>query len=142
MLLADSAQAANGKLYILGGGWSVTGPAPAPTAIAIKFEVPWDAANRRHKIRIELNDSDGHPVTLPGPTGPQPMKIEATLEVGRPAGIAPGTPLDFPFAANLGPIQLHPGRYEWRCTIEGADASATCAFTVRSAPPDPQIVVR
>ena len=28
MLLADSAQAIEGKLYILGGGWSITGPDP------------------------------------------------------------------------------------------------------------------
>ena len=26
MMLADAAQAVEGKLYILGGGWSVTGP--------------------------------------------------------------------------------------------------------------------
>ena len=33
MLLADAAQQLGGKLYILGGGWSVTGPQPAPSAI-------------------------------------------------------------------------------------------------------------
>ena len=32
LLLADAAQAAEGKLYVLGGGWSVTGPGPAPMA--------------------------------------------------------------------------------------------------------------
>jgi len=26
MMLADAAQAVNGKLYIMGGGWSVMGP--------------------------------------------------------------------------------------------------------------------
>ena len=40
MLLADAAQAVNGKLYILGGGWSVAGPDPTPMAIALKMEVP------------------------------------------------------------------------------------------------------
>ena len=44
MMLADSAQAVAGKLYILGGGWSMTGPAATPSALAIKFEVPWEAA--------------------------------------------------------------------------------------------------
>src|SRR5712692_6126152 len=54
MLLADAAQAVNGKLYILGGGWSVTGPAPSPSAIALKIEVPWDEANTRHKLTLDL----------------------------------------------------------------------------------------
>jgi hypothetical protein len=30
MLLADAAQAVDGKLYILGGGWTITGPDPIP----------------------------------------------------------------------------------------------------------------
>lgn len=131
MLLADSAQAVNGKLYILGGGWSMTGPQPMPSAIAIKFEVPWEAANRKHRIRIELLDSDGQPVMLPGPESPQPMLITADLEVGRPAGLSPGTPLDSPFAINIGPLPLKGGRYEWRCTIIEANVSASCAFTFR-----------
>ena len=38
MLLADAAQVSEGKLHILGGGWSVTGP-PAPSAIALLVEV-------------------------------------------------------------------------------------------------------
>jgi hypothetical protein len=41
MLLADAAQEAAGKLYILGGGWSVTGPQMPPMAIALKIDVPW-----------------------------------------------------------------------------------------------------
>ena len=38
MLLADHAQAAEGKLNIIGAGWTLVGPAPAPFAIAILFE--------------------------------------------------------------------------------------------------------
>ena len=32
MLLCDAAQVADGKLYVLGGGWSMTGPDPVPSA--------------------------------------------------------------------------------------------------------------
>jgi hypothetical protein len=134
MLLADSAQAVNGKLYILGGGWSMTGPAPTPSALAIKFEVPWEAANRKHKVRIELLDSDGQSVLVPGPESPQPMLVTADLEVGRPPGLAQGTPLDSPFAINIGPLPLRPGRYEWRCTIVESNVSESCAFTFREPP--------
>ena len=34
ILLADAAQAVEGKLYILGGGWSITGPDPSPMSRA------------------------------------------------------------------------------------------------------------
>ena len=77
MLLADSAQAVGGKLYILGGGWSITGPMPSPSAIALKIEVPWDLAARRHNILLELVDADGQPIRLPTPQGEQPVRAEA-----------------------------------------------------------------
>lgn len=118
LMLADSAQAVNGKLYILGGGWTVIGPNPVPSAIAVQVLVPWDLTNAKHKMRLELLDTDGKPVTLDTPVGEQPIVIENEFEVGRPPGTKPGTPLDISFAINLGPLQLAPGsRYEWRLSI-------------------------
>jgi hypothetical protein len=120
MLLADAAEAVNGKLYILGGGWSVAGPEAVQSAIALKIEVPWDQANRRHSIVLSLQNADGHPVVLPTPDGERPVEIRGDFEVGRPAGLTPGTPLDAAVAINLGRIPLPPGqRYVWRLTIDG-----------------------
>ena len=62
MMLADAAQAVDNKLYILGGGWSVTGPDPLPSAIAMKIDVPWDQTNQRHRWELALLDDDGVPV--------------------------------------------------------------------------------
>ena len=101
LMLADSAQAVEGKLYILGGGWSVTGPEPTPMAIAMKLEVPWDETNRRHAWRLELLDSDGGPVTLSSGADGRAIEIGGEFEVGRPAGVKPGTPIDLPLAINL-----------------------------------------
>ena len=61
MLLADSAQVAEGKLYILGGGWSVIGPDPAPSAVALKLEVDWHETERTHHWELFLEDADGQP---------------------------------------------------------------------------------
>lgn len=120
LLLADSAQAVAGKLYILGGGWSVTGPEPSPSALALKIEVPWDQSNIDHNLLIELLDADGHPVELPTPDGDQPMRVESSFVVGRPPEAPPGTPLDIPLAINFGPLPLEPGgRYQWRVWIDG-----------------------
>lgn len=136
MLLCDSAEAVNGKLYILGGGWSITGPNPAPMAIAIKIEVPWDEANKRHRFQLALLDSDGKPVMVPTPTGDRPIEIGADFEVGRPAGLKPGTPLDVAMAFNIGPLPLRPdSRFVWGFSIDGhSDEDWQLAFTTRPAP--------
>jgi len=135
MLLADFAQAVNGKLYILGGGWSIIGPDPTPFAIAMKIEVPWDEANRPHRISLTLLNADGQPVTVPTPEGVRPIEIQANLEVGRPAGMTPGTPLDSVAAFNFGLMPIPPGgRYVWRLTIDGrTDENWQAAFSTRPA---------
>lgn len=133
-LLADSAQAVNGKLYILGGGWSVTGPQPGPSALALKIEVPWNEANRKHEWRATLEDQDGTAVTVPTPAGDQPVEVGGEFEVGRPPGVIEGTPLDLPIAVNIGPLPLQPGgRYCWRLQIDDETRSDwSVGFTVRS----------
>jgi hypothetical protein len=135
ILLADSAQAVNGKLYILGGGWSLTGPEPLASALAIKIDVPWDEANRPHELKIELLDTDGHPFLAPTPMGEQPLQIGGKLEVGRPAGLKPGTPLDVPAAFNLPPLPLKPDmRYVWRVSIDDhSEEDWQVSFTTRPA---------
>ena len=121
LLLADAAQVADGKLYLLGAGWSVTGPGPTPSAVAIKIEVPWDQTNVAHHFELELVDEDGQPVTMPAADGAaQPVQTAGSFEVGRPAGLRPGTPIDVPLAINIGPLALPPDqRFSWRLTIDG-----------------------
>ena len=106
MLLADFAQVSDGKLTIVGGGWSLTGPEPVPFGIAILIRVPWDQANQRHVMRLELLDADGQAVEVETDDGMQPVVFfdDVPFEVGRPAGLKPGTPLDFPVAVNSGPM--------------------------------------
>jgi hypothetical protein len=135
MLLADYAAAYDGKLVVVGGGWSVTGPMPTPFGIALKIEVPWDQANTKHRMRLELVDADGEPVLVPAEGGvEQPLAIEGEFETGRPAGLKPGTPLDVVLALNLPPQPIPPGgRYEWRLTIDGeSDEDWRLAFTTRA----------
>jgi len=133
MLLADHAQAAEGKLNIIGAGWTLVGPGPAPFAIAILFEVPWDRANEQHRFRLELVDSDGEPVLTETSAGEEPLVIEGQFEVGRPPGVKRGTPLPFPLAINMGPQPIAPGgRYEWRLTVDQeSDEDWRLAFSTR-----------
>jgi hypothetical protein len=138
MMLADSAQEVGGKLYILGGGWSITGPDPVPMAIALKLEVPWDRTNVKHSLLIELVDEDGNPVMVPGPEEEQvALQVTGDFEAGRPPGVKPGTPIDSALAVNFGPLPLEPGRrYQWRLSIDGeSDEDWTLGFSTRPAGP-------
>ena len=137
MMLCDAAQASDGKLYILGGGWALTGPEPTPSAVAVLIDVPWDLANESHPFSLVLRTEDGEPVLQPGPNGPAPVAIEGRVEVGRPAGVAPGSALSVPIAINVGPLQLTPGaRYVWSLTVSGETRDEwRLPFAVRPAPP-------
>jgi hypothetical protein len=136
-LLADYAKVSDGKLDILGGGWSVAGPGPVAFVAAGLVQIPWDQTNMTHTIRLELLDADGTPV--PHPVNEGPIFAEFQVEVGRPPGVKPGTPMDVPVAVPFGAFQLEPGeRYEVRVTIDGTDDEDwTLPFSIRPAPAQP-----
>ena len=117
MMLADAAQEVNGKLYILGGGWSVTGPQLPPMAMALKVDVPWSAADQRHEFLLVLVDADGHPVRVDGQDSD--VRASGQFEVGRPPGLPAGTDIDFAFAVTVGSLPLAAGRYAWQLWIDG-----------------------
>src|ERR1051326_8024577 len=136
ILLADAAQAVGGELYILGGGWSVIGPLVGPYAIALKIEVPWDMANHNLSWEMALLNADGQAITGQTPAGEQPIRINGQIEVGRPPGLLPGTPLDVAFVLQIPPIQLGPGqRYMWQFSMDGtSEEDWQATFYVRPVP--------
>ena len=108
-------------------------------AFLLDTRVPWDQANHRHVMRLVLIDADGAPVTVETDDGTEPLVFfdDVEFEVGRPAGVKPGTPLDLPLAVNSGPLPLDPGVYEWRLTIDGlGDDDWRLPFTVRDREPE------
>lgn len=137
MLLSDYAQVADGKLYILGGGWSITGPAPMPSAIAFKLEIDWHETSRPHHWELFLEDADGAPVTIETPEGPRAVEMRGDVPSFTPLGVAEGSPADFPMAITLGPLALPPGgRYTWRLVVDGEQLpGAHVSFATRPAEP-------
>lgn len=120
LMLCDAAEVADGKLFVLGGGWSLCGPGTFVHALAIKLEVPWDQANRLHKLSTELVTEDGQAVRVGDP--PSELQWRTDFEVGRPPGLPGGTALDMPFAINLGPMDLPPDNgYSWVVKIDGSE---------------------
>jgi len=130
LLLADSAQVADGRLFILGGGLTEVGPAPQPMAIAMLLEVPWDRTNINHDWKFELLDEDGMPVMFDD----QPVLVGGQFEAGRAAGLAPGSSIMVPMAINFSALPIAPGtRYVWRLAInDTSEPSWVLAFRVRA----------
>ena len=117
--MRNAAQVSDGKLFILGGGWSMTGPT-RPSAVAVKIHVDWHEAEASHHWELFLEDADGKPVLMETAEGTQPVEVRGEFTVSQPLGIPEGSPIDVALAVNLGPLPLAPGtRFAWRLMIDG-----------------------
>jgi hypothetical protein len=135
MLLADYAAATpDGKLTVVGAGWKVISPAPHPFAVAAIVEVPWDLANKRHTLQLRLVDADGQPFTLPD--GSELELPPDQFEVGRPAGVKPGTAISHNVVLNSMPLPFEAGKhYVWEIEINGVKHEDwRLPFSVAQAP--------
>jgi hypothetical protein len=133
MLLADSAQVADGKLYVLGGGIASLPAGPQPTAVALLLHVPWDRANVEHTWTLELLDEDGAPVFWDD----KPITVGGNFEAGRPVGWPAGAPLTMPMAINFNALPIEGGRsYQWRLAVDGTSEEGwSLRFHVRPLAP-------
>ena len=136
LLLVDSAQVANGKLYILGGGWARLTTTQAPVSrtfeTAIRVVVPWTETNRPHSLELQLENEDGQALLE------HPVKAE--IRVVRPASLKDGTDQVVPLALRLGPATLErEGRYAVILRCEGEEIART-AFDLAINRPQPTAV--
>lgn len=128
MLLCDYAEVVNGKLYIMGGGWTACPPGPRPMSIAIRILVPWDEANVKHKLELFLQDSDGKTIEVGDPPTPFVQMFE--FEVGRPPGAPHGTDLEFAHAFGFFGLPVEPDkRFRWQLELNG-DPVADAPFYI------------
>lgn len=82
VLLCDAAESVNGKLYILGAGWSqFQADQPVNMVLAIKLLIPWNRANETITVRVSLADEDREETVV---LDPGAVEGEAKLEMGRP----------------------------------------------------------
>jgi hypothetical protein len=115
-VLCDFAEVLNGKLYIMGGGFNqVIANVPFPVALAVLWNVPWDQANRQHALEISLVTEDGDAVN---DAEGNPIRIQGSIEVGRPAGMKRGDPIAAPLAVRTPPLTFAPGGYTWKLSID------------------------
>ncbi len=136
LMLADYAQVVGGKLFISGGGWNARGGEPGPISIAGTICIPWNLADHRHDLGLELIDEDDRPVVVPTPLGQQNYVVHAQFEVGRPPGLRIGTELIAPFAIQLLLPALEPKRYRFRVSVNSVvEIAPELTFTIAAAQP-------
>jgi len=111
-VLADAAQVVGGKLYLIGGGWDTVWvtqfPAAHAFAICVGLRVPWDLTNRPHTMNIVVETADGEKLG----------EISGNFEVGKPAGLAPGSSqlINLAFPSTL--EAKAPGRFRIRAFLD------------------------
>ncbi len=155
VLLADRGthNPQTGTLNLLNVGWAVTqlrrppGPAvpvpPAPLVTAAHVVVVFVEAelamcNKNLVLEIELLSEDGEVVEIPGPSGPQAVRLEQQIMVPSPAGVPTGFPghatsmMELPTG-----LPLAPGIYRWQARLNGKFEDDWSAHFYVAAPPQP-----
>ncbi len=123
IILCDYAEALGGKLYIMGGGWTMCPPGPRNMAIALRILVPWGETNKKHRLGLFLQDESGNTIDLGDP--PRPVRQVGDFEVGRPPGVPQGTDIDFSAVFNFLGLPLEPVKgYRWQLEIDSEPADS------------------
>jgi len=132
VLICDkgTANPQQGTLNLLNVGWVQTqlGLNPAvpgslltpPHAVAVFFEVEHAYCNRPIELVLTLEDEDGRVVSMPGPTGPQEIRLVSAVTVGSPAMASLGTPGAGNALVEIMPgLLVPPGAYRWNVSLAG-----------------------
>lgn len=130
MMAADGAQAVNGKLFILGGGFDHVAMASKPLQhrfdLAIIVDVPWTWANEPFQLVVEQFNADGEPCGY---------RAEAQMETGRPPGSRRGTSFSVPIALPVVAEFSEPGRYVFQGSINGEERARVAIEAVAVGAP-------
>lgn len=125
-IAADWAEAVNGKLYLMGGGfdtlWAPTFPFAPRFAFGAVLRVPWNDTNRKLLIEGTAETSDGDELG---------WRMGGELEAGRPAGKRGGDVT----VVLAGPVQFQvegPTNFVLKLRFAGEERSIALAI---SAPP-------
>lgn len=128
-MIADAAQVAGGKLFVLGGAFDVIAARAIPTthrnwAIALVAEVGPGERHRDIVIDISLVDEDEEPVGL---------DFQAQIRVGAPAVLRPGDVSIVPMAIPLPDVTFPAAKgYAFRVARDGEEL-ARIRFRVQPA---------
>ncbi|HLF71080.1 MAG TPA: hypothetical protein VI759_02875 [Dehalococcoidia bacterium] len=116
LMLADGAEAVNGKVYVLGGGWNNIGVAAFPAehrmSVVVGLGVGWNETSERHNLVLNIFTADGDLF----------MEVaKAQFEMGRPAGLKAGESQRLMMAANCVLKAEKPEELQVVLAVDGSD---------------------
>jgi hypothetical protein len=133
LVLADAAEALNGKLYALGAGWNMLRLTNFPQAwefgVGLGLDVPWAETNRRHVLEMRFDDPDGEHIS-------EPFRVD--FEVGRPPGAHPGQDQRMVIAVNTNQTFERVGPHAVVVSVDDHEVDRT-RFYVVEVPGAPSI---
>lgn len=129
LMLADGAEAVNGKLYILGGGVdshsAAAFPAQLKVDIAVGFLTAWGETNQPIDLQVKIVDEDERDILV----------VEAGLTVGRPPQARQGQDIRSLLAIR-GPFPIEkPGAYKAKLILDGVEQEPPFRFWVELGRP-------
>ncbi len=130
LIIADRAETINGKLYMMGGAWdhiSLGNPGqPITFSIALGINIPWNATNEPHRLRLLVQDADGGMLA----------EMEGEFVAGRPPHLSAGSVQRVLFATSAAMLLPGPGSCAVVAYLNGREARRT-GFQATLAPPHP-----
>ena len=127
-MLAEGAEAVNGKIYILGGGVEAHLSPGFPTRLnvdlALSFLVGWGETNRKINLQLRVVDEDDT----------EAFHVDAQMVVGRPPTAKPGQDIRN-LVAIRGPFPIpKPGAYKAVMYLNDTVQEPAFRFWVDKAP--------
>jgi len=127
LIVADAVQVADGKLFVLGGGWSALRapilPIQMPVGVGVSILVDANEAGTGaiYPLAITISDEGGIPVLPPA---------QAQFQVGKAEGTPRDMPQRVPFALNVPMPIPREGKYTVTVTAGPSAKSQTSFYAI------------
>jgi len=120
LITADAATVSDGKVNILGGGWTRITAGPANFTLVARIDIPWTMTNKQLPWSLALVDQDGRPYVPDG--NATPVELAGELQIERHDDSNYGTSFEAPMLFPFVGLPLSTGTYEWVFTVAGVQA--------------------
>lgn len=135
LTVANHAEAINGLLYLSGAGWTDLTRPVGPDGqipvnhigIGLSILVSWNETNQKHRVGLRIENADAKAL----------VSVEGDIEMGRPAGLPPGSDLRGVMAIN-GEIQFPAAEVYRVVAVVGQDMRSVTFRVHDAVVPHPQ----
>lgn len=135
LLLADHAEAVNGKLYMTGGGWNVLRLPELPHDwafhIALGIDVAWHETNNPHELQVNIQDPDGIELG---------EGLSANFETGRPPGMPTGQEQRLVMSIGTTATFVAPGPHAAVVQVDGEELGRARFYLMEGPPPEAELL--